>query len=353
MSPIVENPFTWVYFPTALALGALHALEPGHAKTLTAAYLIGIKGTKRDALLLGLSVAFTHSIVVVSISLAALWLGRETFTQDVTHWLQLGSGGIVVILGAWMLVRRIQQMNHSKHDHDHGAPDPIKIESEFTSGQLEIVQTPNGERMKFRFTDLLPDTRIRVIINRSEGLEVLELLRVGSTNEMLSEYAPNEPHEFSAEFEVSSENKREVISFEMYEPHDHRLDENEHSQMSDDEHARAHAATIPDYAKKGERPTLFQILAFGAAGGMIPCPASITVMLLALSIGKFASGVLAVAGFSLGLAITLVGIGLIVVAGISRLAHGSGRFHWVSSKAPIISAAVVMISGLASLLFVH
>jgi len=57
VAPIVENPLTWMYLPTALSLGALHALEPGHAKTLTAAYLIGIKGTKQDAFFLGLSVA--------------------------------------------------------------------------------------------------------------------------------------------------------------------------------------------------------------------------------------------------------------------------------------------------------
>ena len=56
------------YFPTAVALGALHALEPGHAKALTASYLIGIKGTKRDSIILGLSVAATHSIVVILIS---------------------------------------------------------------------------------------------------------------------------------------------------------------------------------------------------------------------------------------------------------------------------------------------
>ena len=85
---------------------------------------------------------------------------------------------------------------------------------------------------------------------------------------------------------------------------------------------------------------------------MIPCPASVTVMLLALSIGKFTSGLLAVAGFSLGLAMALVGIGLIVVAGISHL-QSTGRFHWVSSKAPIISASVVIFSGLAALLFAH
>jgi nickel/cobalt transporter (NicO) family protein len=243
MQPLIDNPFTWLYFPSALALGALHALEPGHAKTLTAAYLIGIKGTKRDALLLGLSVAFTHSLVVVGISIAALWIGRETFTQDVSHWLQLGSGVVVIILGSWMLTKRVRQ-HHHRHDHDH----------------------------------------------------------------------------------------------------DH---------MTDDEHARAHAATLPEYAKNGERPTLGQIVAFGAAGGMIPCPASITVMLLALSIGKFSSGLFAVAGFSLGLAITLVGIGLLVVAGLSRLSHMTGRVHWLTVQAPILSAFVVILSGFAALFIAH
>lgn len=347
---MVENPFTWVYFPTALALGALHALEPGHAKTLTAAYLIGIKGTKKDALFLGLSVALTHSFVVVAISVAALWLGRETFTQDVTHWLQIGSGAIVVILGFWMMVRRIRQMRRSQTHHHH-IPEPVLIDNSLASGKLEICDTANGERIRFTATSRQMANSYRVVINRPYGLEVLNL---STTNEnstvFLSDVAPNEPHEFSAEFEISQGKTKQIVPFSMTEPEHHH--EHDHAYMSDDEHARAHAATIPEYAKKGERPNLMQIVTFGAAGGMIPCPASITVMLLALSIGKFASGLLAVAGFSLGLAITLVGIGLIVVAGLSRL-HGTGKFHWISSKAPILSAGVVMLSGLAALLFAH
>ncbi len=350
---MIQNPLTWLYFPTALTLGALHALEPGHAKTLTAAYLIGIKGTKRDALLLGISVAFTHSLVVIAISVAALWIGRETFTQDVTHWLQLGSGVIVVCLGAWMLVTRIRHMKRAQvehhHPHHHGTPDPVRMENDFCRGTLEIIETEAGERFRFKADEIKQGGSIRVLINRVNGLEVLELFPgTDDPSEFLSSVAPEEPHEFAAEFEIRVGQKHEVFPFEMHEPeghHDHRL-------MSDDEHARAHAATIPDYAKRGERPTWQQILAFGAAGGMIPCPASITVMLLALSIGQFASGLLAVAGFSLGLAVTLVGIGLVVVAGLNRL-KGSGHFHWVSTKAPIVSAAVVMISGLAALLFAH
>ena len=78
-----------VYFPSAVMLGALHALEPGHAKTLTAAYLIGTKGTKRDATLLGLSVAFTHSIIVILLAVLGVWLGKEAFTDDAMQWLQV------------------------------------------------------------------------------------------------------------------------------------------------------------------------------------------------------------------------------------------------------------------------
>lgn len=265
MNPIIENPLTWMYFPTALLLGALHALEPGHAKALTAAYLIGIKGTKRDAFLLGLSVALTHSLVVIGISVFALWIGRESFTQDITHWLQIGSGTVVVLLGAWLLTKRILQRRKHSHAHDH--------------------------------------------------------------------------HDHDHSHDHQHDNHH----------HDHNKKVS-HADMSDDEHARAHSETIPEYVKNGERPTVLQIITFGAAGGMIPCPASITVMLLALSIGKVGAGLFAVAGFSIGLAITLVGIGLVVVAGLSQL-QDTGKFHWFSKNASIISAGVVMLSGLFALIF--
>ncbi|MBC7467054.1 MAG: nickel/cobalt efflux transporter RcnA [Bdellovibrio sp.] len=289
MSPIIDNPLSWVYFPTALMLGALHALEPGHAKTLTAAYLIGIKGTKMDALFLGLSVAFTHSFVVVAISVLALWVGRETFTQDVTHWLQIGSGVIVIILGTWMLLRRIRQMRladkkmhgHAEHhDHDH---------------------------------------------NHDHG------------------------HHHDHDHKHDHQSNGEHDHNHQHHSHDHETD---HATLDDEAHARAHMAAIPEYVKRGERPTLFQIIAFGAAGGMIPCPASITVMLLALSVGQFGAGVFAVSGFSLGLAIALVSVGLVVVAGINRM-QGSKHFDWFSKRAPIISASVVIFSGIAALLFAH
>src|SRR5215813_12613366 len=105
-----------VYFPTAVGLGALHALEPGHAKTLTAAYLIGTKGTKRDAVLLGLSVAFAHSIVVIALAVLGVWLGKEAFTHKAMYWLQIASGAIVICLGAYLLYRRWPRRRPAMHD---------------------------------------------------------------------------------------------------------------------------------------------------------------------------------------------------------------------------------------------
>jgi hypothetical protein len=83
--------------------------------------------------------------------------------------------------------------------------------------------------------------------------------------------------------------------------HDHH----DHGKMSDDEHARAHAATLPAYVATGERPTALQVMTFGAAGGLIPCPAAVTVMLLSLAAAKSGKGVFLVLGFSTGLAVTL------------------------------------------------
>jgi nickel/cobalt exporter len=253
------------YLPYAFVLGALHALEPGHAKTLTAAYLIGIKGTKTDALILGLAIAFTHSLVVVALAVGALWFGREALTEQATHWLQVGSGVAVMALGAWLLYRRWPRTRK---------PSP--------------------------------------------------------------EAAQEHPHDHAHEH-----------------PHDHDHAHEDPDEHPDDvAHARQHAADMPEYATRGERPTLFQILAFGAVGGMIPCPAAVTVMLLALSIGQHALGLVAVLSFGVGLAVTLVCVGLAVVAGLSRLSR-SGRLAWLSRHAPLVSAAMVLLSGVVALLFVH
>ena len=102
-----SNP--WIYLPAALVLGALHALEPGHSKSLMAAFIIAIKGTIGDAVLLGLSAAIGHTIVVWAIALIGLTLGDKLILDKAEPWLVLISGVLIVALASrliWPVFRR-------------------------------------------------------------------------------------------------------------------------------------------------------------------------------------------------------------------------------------------------------
>ena len=64
----------WIYLPAAVLLGALHGLEPGHSKTLMAAFIVAIRGTVKQAALLGLAATLSHTIVVWVVALGGMWL---------------------------------------------------------------------------------------------------------------------------------------------------------------------------------------------------------------------------------------------------------------------------------------
>ncbi len=300
-----------LYLPSAIALGAMHALEPGHAKTLTAAYLIGTKGTKRDAVLLGLSVAFTHSIVVILLAVAGVWLGQEAFTDNAMYWLQIASGGIVILLGSYLLYRRWPSQSHRhphspdhthSHHHPHAfhhhAPEPFRFSADTATGTLTIVETPEGERFRLEITSTVAVSSATVRIMRPHNVVEEHALVRQPDGVWMSEKAPDEPHEFDALLEIEVEGRRQEIVIHMAEPEDHEHAHSHEDGLDADElaHARAHAATLPDYVNRGERATLGQILAFGAAGGLVPCPAAVTVMLLALSVNRTANGLIMVLG---------------------------------------------------------
>ncbi|WP_127507288.1 sulfite exporter TauE/SafE family protein [Actinoplanes solisilvae] len=110
-------------FVFAFLAGAGHALAPGHGKTLAAAYLAGSRGRIRDAAWLGGSVAAMHTISVLVIGVAWTFLSLSDFVrmEQLTTWLQIAAGVIVVATGAWMLRRHLTGHSHShSHDHSHG-----------------------------------------------------------------------------------------------------------------------------------------------------------------------------------------------------------------------------------------
>jgi nickel/cobalt transporter (NicO) family protein len=105
----------------AFALGAAHALTPGHGKTIVAAYLVGSRGTLKHAAFLGGMVTLTHTITVFLLGLATLFLFQYVVPQKVTQVLGAISGLSIVAIGGWMLYKRLRGAGHAhSHDHDHG-----------------------------------------------------------------------------------------------------------------------------------------------------------------------------------------------------------------------------------------
>ncbi len=102
----------------AFVLGAAHALTPGHGKTIVAAYLVGSRGTLKHAAFLGAMVTFTHTVSVFLLGLATLFLFQYVVPQKVTQVLGAVSGLSIVVIGGWMLYKRLRRAGHT-HSHDH------------------------------------------------------------------------------------------------------------------------------------------------------------------------------------------------------------------------------------------
>lgn len=104
----------------ALFWGAAHALSPGHGKTIVTAYLVGRRGTPRDAALLGLVVTATHTIGVFALGLVTLALSQWIVPETLYPWLNLAAGATVVLVGAAVLRARVAEWRHRRaHTHAH------------------------------------------------------------------------------------------------------------------------------------------------------------------------------------------------------------------------------------------
>jgi ABC-type nickel/cobalt efflux system permease component RcnA len=109
----------------AFGLGAVHALSPGHGKTIVAAYLVGTRGTPGHAIFLGAMVTFTHTISVFLLGLATLFLSRYVLPEKIFPVLGVISGVSIVWIGAILLYQRIRAARQfaEHHHHDHAPTD--------------------------------------------------------------------------------------------------------------------------------------------------------------------------------------------------------------------------------------
>jgi ABC-type nickel/cobalt efflux system permease component RcnA len=242
----------------AAAWGAVHALSPGHGKTVVGAYLIGSRGTPRHALFLGLTVTITHTAGVLALGLVILFASRTILPEQLYPWLSLISGLLVAALGLTILRQRLLGLpafGHHHHHHDH---------------------------------------------------------------------ARDHHHDHEHD-------------------HDHAFAHAHGLAHSHDGHTHGH---LPPGAE-GERVTWRNLLALGISGGLLPCPSALLALLGAVAVGRAGFGVLVVIAFSIGLAATLTGVGLLFLyAGrfFERRAVG-GRLAGLLRFAPAAAALAVTASG--------
>jgi ABC-type nickel/cobalt efflux system permease component RcnA len=117
---------SWPLMATLIGLafwfGALHALEPGHGKTMVAAYLVGERGTPKHAMLLGGIVTFTHTISVFILGIATMFLSRYILPERISKVLGIVSGLSIIWIGGMLLWRRARTLRAKAHAHSHTHP---------------------------------------------------------------------------------------------------------------------------------------------------------------------------------------------------------------------------------------
>ena len=136
--------FALVALLLAVGLGAAHALAPGHGKTVMAAYLVGLRGTLRQAATIGATVTLTHTAGVLLLGLV-LTTSRAVASERVYPWLGLGSGLLLAGVGIGLLVRARPGHGHP-HPHEHPDPDHPQPHDHDHAGAVPGAGRPLGWR---------------------------------------------------------------------------------------------------------------------------------------------------------------------------------------------------------------
>lgn len=325
----------WLFVPSAILLGALHGLEPGHSKTMMAAFIVAIRGTVVQAVLLGLSATISHTAIVWVIALAGLHFGQELSGERSEAYLQLASAVIIVGIAGWMVWRTWRDQNAEHEHHHHDEPQSISLAGQ--SLLLEIFEdgVPPHWRVRSENAALPSAAGVQVTTIREDGAEQTFAFAARDGYLESLEEIP-EPHAFKARVSLAGDTA-EVL----FEEHDHN-----HMELGDedDAHARAHAADIRKRFA-GRTVTTTQIVLFGLTGGLIPCPAAITVLLLCIQLKQFTLGFMLVLCFGIGLAITMVSAGVLAALSLRHVERHWSGFSRFAHRAPYVSAALIVMVG--------
>ncbi|MEU4094317.1 nickel transporter [Streptomyces sp. NPDC026673] len=289
---------------TALALGAMHALAPGHGKTLmAAAAAAGGRRSRRDMIALGASVTVTHTLGVFALGL--LVTTGSAAAPSVIGWLGVASGVLVAFAGAALLRRawRLRGRPHDHgHDHGHGhhhGHDHGHDHGHHHSHGHHHHGHPHGQPRP-----------------AASSMAAAEAEPAAAPAAVLTAERPA---------------PRPPVHTHPH-PHPHT-------------HTHTHTHTHEP------RPTLRGTILLGFAGGLVPSPSAVVVLVGAAALGQAWFGFLLVLAYGAGLAITLTAAGFAVVrlgrlAGKASALRARGRLFTAARRlAPLTTATVVLVLG--------
>ncbi|MGO1022399.1 nickel/cobalt transporter [Streptomyces rubiginosohelvolus] len=280
----------------ALVLGASHAAMPGHGKTIMAAYLAGRRGTRRDALTVGATVTLTHTAGVLVLGLA-LPVSTHLVGETVLMWLGAASGLLVTGIGLWLLTGAVR--GKPQHNHHHHGPGHSHSHSHDDHGHGHHHDHDHGADSPHHHGPVAP---------ASAG-----------------DSAPTGELQATAAIATLA--------------------------RPDREHHPAGTSMASQDARRTSRSGL---IGMGIAGGLVPSPSALVVLLGAVALGRTAFGVLLVLGYGLGMAATLTLAGLLLVRLRERIeSHDRARtlrhnpvLRNLVRTGPVITSVLVIAVGL-------
>ena len=388
----------YLFIPSAILLGALHGLEPGHSKTMMAAFIVAIRGTFWQAALLAITATISHTAIVWVVALLALTYGPQWGAEATEPYFQLGSAVIIIGVALWMAYRTWQDQRAKtapsagwhRIDTGHGLVEmsiqedgvPPRFQLRFQDNRGKAAAIPSGDSVVVETVRPGGARQVFELANRGTHLESVDVIP--------------EPHEFVATVAIAHGDHAHSYPVRFTEDdhghdhghshghdhghgghhhdhahghphtqghvahshdhadheHDHGHDDADHKHSHDfdgldagDAHARAHAEQIR-HRFAGRTVTTGQIALFGLTGGLIPCPAAVTVLLLCLQLQKFWLGIVMVLCFSVGLALTLLASGTVAAWGVRHASKRWPGFDAVMTKLPFLASAIIILVGL-------
>ena len=339
----------WLFIPTAILLGALHGLEPGHSKTMMAAFIIAIRGTIAQAVLLGLSAAISHSLIIWLLAALALHFGNQWNAENVEPYLQIGSAVCILALALWMFLRTRRELHEAHHHHHHGDGHAHAHDESFLldtgGGKIELSVFEDGVPPVFRLRapegGTLPAAdSVSVETVRSDGARQTFAFAAKDGFLESREDIP-EPHAFDVVLTLVADGGSHTARAEFREDEPHHHEHGEGSEYQD-AHELEHAGDIRQRFA-GRTVTTPQIVLFGVTGGLMPCPAAFSVLLLCLQLKRVALGFTMVASFSFGLAVTMVTTGVLAAWSVQHAQRRFRGFGEAMRRAPYVSCVILVI----------